>query len=349
MKDIGSIFPLYDSDLASYVISLSKDNRIHYSLCREAIFTIAEQLNTTNKIVLIPAYTCSTVYIPFKQLGWECHYYSVDRDLRIETTSLLSCVKQFTPDLIVLHPYCGMEFCEKEIIILKEIKNKIGCKILLDNTQCIFSLKRFAFVDYYVGSYRKWFPIPDGAFLDTIEPILPPGNENENFVLLQKTAMYLRGQYFMNNNENVKLLSIQLNKAANYFVRDKITPHKMSGFSEEIYSNQDIMNNFNIRMTNFTYIHHHLHTSENILKVCRNLTEVTTAPLYYPVYVKDRKELQDRLAKYHIYLPILWPVEDKDVLINSDIKYIYEHILMIPIDQRYEESDMKKIVDLING
>lgn len=348
MKDIGSLFPLYDNDLGSSTVKLNKDNYIHYSLCREAIFAIAAHLDSTNKVVLIPAYTCSTVYKPFKQLNWECHYYSINRNFRIDTTSLLNCVKQFTPALIVLHPYCGMELNEKELFVLKKIKSDICCKIILDNTQCIFSTKRLSFIDYYVGSYRKWFPVPDGAYLDTAETITLPAKENEEVVLLQKTAMYLRGCYFINNNENVKSLSVHLNKVANRIMSNKITPHKMSDFSEYIYSKQDIVDNFNIRMANFLYIHYHLHTSEKISMVFRNLTEITTAPLYYPIYVKERRELQTKLAKHHIYLPVLWPVEDEEILINSDVKYIYEHILMIPIDQRYNENDMKKIVDLIN-
>ena len=51
----------------------------------------------------------------------------------------------------------------------------------------------------------------------------------------------------------------------------------------------------------------------------------------------------------HIYAPVLWPVQTKDVLINEEVEYIYSHILMLPIDQRYSIDDMIKIVELANG
>lgn len=75
----------------------------------------------------------------------------------------------------------------------------------------------------------------------------------------------------------------------------------------------------------------------------------TTAPLYFPIYVSNRTEIQKKLAAKHIYAPVLWPVNTAEVLINDNIKYIYSHILMIPIDQRYDEQDMKKIVTILNS
>ena len=83
--------------------------------------------------------------------------------------------------------------------------------------------------------------------------------------------------------------------------------------------------------------------------MCKNLDEVTTAPLYFPIYVSNRSAFQRKLANKHIYAPVLWPVQTKDVLINEEVEYIYSHILMLPIDQRYSIDDMIKIVELANG
>ena len=81
---------------------------------------------------------------------------------------------------------------------------------------------------------------------------------------------------------------------------------------------------------------------------CENIGEVTTAPLYFVIYVQDRNELQTSLAAEHIYAPVIWPVPNEEVLINETVKSIYETVLAIPVDQRYNEADMKKIIEIIN-
>ena len=77
------------------------------------------------------------------------------------------------------------------------------------------------------------------------------------------------------------------------------------------------------------------------------MTEVSSAPLYFTIYVQNRAELQRDLIAAHIYAPVIWPLVVEDVLINDTIKYIYDHILAIPVDQRYDEMDMEKIVGVV--
>ena len=45
---------------------------------------------------------------------------------------------------------------------------------------------------------------------------------------------------------------------------------------------------------------------------------------------------------------MIWPVEKDRVLINDEVKFIYEHVLAIPCDQRYDEDDMQRVVEIIN-
>ena len=65
------------------------------------------------------------------------------------------------------------------------------------------------------------------------------------------------------------------------------------------------------------------------------------------MYVDDRPALQKKLALQHIYAPVLWPVSTKEILINSSIEYMFDHLLAIPCDQRYDEVDMEKIIKVI--
>lgn len=352
-KEVGSIFPLSDE-----VISLAESeqlqyagNRIHYSLCREALCDIAHALDKTNKKVLIPAYTCQTVITPFEEAGWQCEYYSIKRNLRIDLYSLENTIAKHNPSLLVVHPYFGMDLNEEEIATLNSIKEK-GVEIVLDLTQCLFSTKQYPFASFIVASYRKWMPIPDGGYLlnqtDSVK-IIQPETENEEFTDREIAAMYLRGQYFGNGEQRTKAISIRLSKTADHIADRNITPHKMSQVAYNLLVKEDVENNQNSRFSNYTDLFNNIKESPKTTKVCQNMADVTTAPLYFTIYVQDRPTLQRLLAQDSIYAPVIWPVEDERVLINEEVKYIYDHILAIPCDQRYDENDMRRAVEIINN
>lgn len=352
-KEIGSIFSLDSETLlqAEEKQVVFSGAKIYYSLCREALYDIAFHLEESNKVVLIPAYTCQTVVTPFEEAGWQCAFYSIKRNLRIDTHDLLEVVDRCRPAMIVVHPYFGMELNLQEEAVLKQIGDN-GIKIVLDITQCIFSQKRYPFVSFTVGSYRKWFPIPDGGFMEPNTEsvhIDQPKAENTEFTEREIAAMYLRGQYFGNGEKLTKAISIRLCKEADHLAENNITPHKLSYVSYNLLKRCNHDNVQRSRFENYQYLYNNIFENNIITKVCRDNSEVTTAPLYFTIYVDNRKDLQRQLAENSIYAPIIWPIDDGKVLINDEVKYIYDHILAIPCDQRYDKKDMQRIVDVLNN
>ena len=351
-KDIGSIFPLSDGILRqaeSEQVQYTGD-RLYYSLCREAMFDIAKALGNTTRRVLIPAYTCQTVITPFEEAGWQCEFYSIGKDLRIRLDRLLCSVDKFHPALIVVHPFYGMDLNEEEIRTLTMLKES-GKEILLDLTQCLFSQKDYDIASFIVASYRKWMPIPDGGYmkrrLDSVK-IVQPETENSDFSDMEKDAMYLRGLYFANREQRTKDISIRLSKMADRIAERNITRHKMSQTAYSLMKKEDIELIQRARLSNYAYLFQKVLETEKITKVAQKCSDVTSAPLYFPIYVQDRLALQRCLAKDAIYAPVLWPVEDERVLINDNVKYIYDHLLAIPCDQRYDVNDLQRAVDIIN-
>lgn len=351
-KEIGSIFPLTDltlSEAESKQVQF-KEDRIYYSLCREALFDIAKTMNVNNRTVLIPAYTCQTVITPFEEAGWHCEYYSVTRSLRLNEQSILTLFEKCRPSLLVVHPYFGMDLNENETALLTQIKNE-GVDIVLDLTQCLFSTKQYPFASFIVASYRKWMPIPDGGYMKNYSEhisISQPETENKDFTDGEIAAMYLRGQYFGNGEQRTKSISIRLSKAADTIAESNIAPHKMSQVAYNLMKQQDEEINKQKRYANYTYLFDHVKESDRIEKVCKNIANVTSAPLYFTIYVKDRPALQRILAQDAIYAPVIWPVEDERVLVDDEVKYIYDHLLAIPCDQRYNDADMQRVVEITN-
>ena len=352
-KDVGSIFPLDDDVLKqadSEQVQYAGD-RLYYSLCREALFDIAIALKKAGSTVLLPAYTCQTVIDPFEEAGWQCEYYSIDINLRIRSDSLICLFDKYHPSLIVVHPFFGMDLNDEEIKTLTTLNEK-GVKIIVDLTQCLFSTRDYSFASFIVASYRKWMPIPDGGYMrilsDTIK-VAQPETENSDFTDMEQAAMYLRGLYFRNREQRTKDISIRLSKMADRIAESRIVPHKMSKVAYNLMMKENLELIQKIRLENYSFLYKNIRESAMIAKVCRNYNDVTSAPLYFTIYVQDRSVLQRRLAQDAVYAPVIWPVEDERVLIDEGVKYIYDHLLAIPCDQRFNLMDLQRAVDIINA
>lgn len=351
IKEIGSIYPLKDLNFVSYnqEIPPCLKNRVLFSLCREALKDIALLNENSNKIVLIPAYTCQTVITPFEESGWKAIFYPIKKDLRIDTDCLVEICQKNKPSLLVVHPFYGMDLNKEEENVLCLLRSE-GVKIVIDLTQCIFSIRKYSYCEYQVGSYRKWFPIPDGAYLKCNEPIKSSLSENTDFSDMYSWAMYLRRAYFENGDPYLKSISIALSKKAEEKVESGISCHKISGLSLSLISNEDFDWIQKRRLRNHSLLHQMILDREGtVVKVCKNVDLVTTAPLYFTLYIENRKDLQRLLAENSVYAPVLWPVENIRVLVNKEVEYIYDHILAIPCDQRYSDKDMIKISNIINS
>lgn len=347
IRDIGSIFPLYDKDLNLKGDVDKHPNRYLYGLCREAIYDVVVRYADSNKHVLLPAYTCGTVVRPFEQAGWKISYYAIQRNLRIDIQHLSRLADALHPAILLVHPYFGQELCKEEVDILKSIKEDFQTRIIVDLTQSIFVKQRYEWVDYYVGSIYKWLPTLDGGFLETKMSFTEPTEEHTEYVQTQRDAMYLRGLYFENGADEIKSISRRINGNAKQYIEGQIVRHTMSTLSRAIWANSNMETIANKRMENYRYLRSEISGIAGVTMCIEDDKDVRTAPLYLPVYCDDRLAIQSNLAQERIYAPILWPIYDKRVLINDVIKWIYEHILVIPIDQRCSLEDMERIIDVL--
>jgi len=347
--EIGSIYSLSTLEKVQCPpMLLAGEDAGYYSLCREALLMITRKYRDSKKKVLIPAYTCQTVIDPFLQEGWSIEYYNITRRLRIDTEDLRSKYDVFKPNLCIAHPYYGADLNQEELGTLTDLKND-GCALVEDLTQCVFSTQRSEIFDYFTGSYRKWFPIPDGAFLIGKNLCQKAKEENQEFVQSMADAMYLRGSFHQTGDNNIKEISRRVGNVAISHISGTIEPHIMSRLSQYLLSGIDIETTKKKRFANYRYLYDHIQESSICHPVDRNIDELTCAPLFFPLYVKDRSAFQKKLAQQEIYAPILWPVHTDTLLINDGIKRIYDEILMLPIDQRYGEGDMKRVVEVINS
>lgn len=359
MTEVGSIFPLntlhidsrerYTKEEFESFLNLDK-NVLFLSLGREA-FSIIARNHSTNKKVLLPMYTCQTVGDPFVKLGWKFDTYSIDINLRINVRSLKEKLHSFKPGIVVFHPYYGTYFSQDEIEVIDEIKSN-GVIVVVDYTQSIYCKKRIDSIDYVVGSLRKWFDSPDGGYIyskcqdvsgyDSL-------SENISFVMPQIDSMYLRECYFKTGDQTLKDISIRLNKYAVSIAGKNIEPHALSVFGKNRLLNADVITFGKIRLSNYTYLYNNLFQSRKVKFVYNDINEIVSSPLYFPIYCENRAELQRRLAENRVYAPILWERPEFYMYLDESSSYIYDHILVIPIDQRYGINEMRKVCEVINS
>lgn len=340
IKEIGSIFSLQGQKCGKQ--ALPQGGCAYMSLCREALLHIARKSYAT-KVVLLPAYTCDTVYLPFLQEGWSLQFYSINRDLRINAESLEKAVLNYKPSVVIAHPYYGYDFDDQEVDVLSRL---IDVTVVVDNTQCAFTKRRYDFADYTVASLRKWGSIPDGAYFEGGDGVAC-ALENDSFVNIQQKAMILRGEYFETGVADTKLDSIKLNKEAEALICSNMEEHRMSNFSQSRYADWNIEEIIQKRIANYQYLHEHINCIDGVRPVRRDMLGLSTAPLYYPIYCEDRKSIQKKLAEESIYAPVIWPVDDEFVLIDDDVKYIYDYILCLVVDQRYDLADMERTLNVL--
>ena len=213
---------------------------------------------------------------------------------------------------------------------LSSLKDKYK-NVIIDNTQSFFQIP-IADVDT-IYNCRKYFGVPDGAYL---------------FSDLKKNDLDISIDI---SKDRIGHLVGRLEVGASEYYRDFVEMEelfndedvkKMSKLTDVLMGAIDYNATINIRRKNIAYIH------EKIGKYNKLQLNIDNMSFMYPFYVDNSEEIRKELIKNKIYVPLLWP----NVLENSSdsLEYKYaKNIIPIPIDQRYDESDMKKIYEVLKG
>ena len=72
--------------------------------------------------------------------------------------------------------------------------------------------------------------------------------------------------------------------------------------------------------------------------------------MIYPYLKKGNKNLKKKLIMHKIFIATYWP--NVDQWLSSDNcfeSHLLENLIAIPIDQRYGERQMRKIIDFIKN
>ncbi|MCP1154195.1 DegT/DnrJ/EryC1/StrS family aminotransferase [Peribacillus frigoritolerans] len=314
---------------------------------RGAISLLLQQVTPRYKSVLLPAYICDSVILPFIEQGYSCYFYKINNDLSPNIES----IKSYENIGLFLHMgYYGFSTNSNLLSVLQDFKEQ-SVIIIEDITHTLFSsVNRFEENDFYVGSIRKWFGLPGGGFISSSKRILKRTAlyTNDGFSKLRIAALAAKGKYVKTRDENLKDLFLnQFSRAESLLDRD-VAPYCIDGLSMDLINFIDSDELVSKRRMNFKTLSEGLKSVSYLDPFFNDLTK-NACPLFYPVMIKNnRDDIKKKLAEEKIYCPVHWPVSDqiKDRHLESTLG-IYNSILSIPCDQRYGIIDMERIISVL--
>ena len=318
----------------------------YYSCGRQAIGAVIDDIEKRSgcsKVCILPAYTCDTVIDPFTARGWKISFYDVDTDLNVCADELISLIDQVDPSVLLMHTYYGCDNIRDVRAQVKKWQDEKGLIFVEDMTQSLFLLDSIDLTaDYYVGSLRKWFPIPDGGFALSGD-VLDENHYGEftEYVEAKTSAQKMKYDYLWDKREG-KEDALEINRNTEEYLCVAELIYDISKISSDMLEKIDINTGRRARNKNAKILIDGLKDIPGI----RSLISVDTeSPLYLPIIADDRDDLQKHLIKNDVFAPVLWPVPDECADTMSDsTRRVYDNMLGIPCDQRYGKQDMERIL-----
>lgn len=313
MKPIGGYFELelpLRSEYHSEAIALNTGRN-----CLEYILRVRGY-----KRVFLPYYSCEVLLEPFNKLGIDYTFYhinerlEIDEDITLGDDAALLCINYF-----------GLKQDHVETLAAK-----YGQQLIVDNTQAFYARPIEGIDTFY--SCRKFFGVPDGAYLYCDKPL---------DMELEQDQSWDRMDYLLKRIDVSPEAAYPDFKARSADLRNN--PIKtMSPLTHRIMASIDYQQVAQRRRDNYRLLDEALNDKNRISLPLVN----DTVPMVYP-FLTNVEDLRKRLINNQIFVAQYWP----NVLdwCEEDCReyQLTKQLLPLPIDQRYGEDDMKRIIELI--
>lgn len=264
----------------------------------------------------LPSYLCDSVSAVCEQNEIKTREYAVDGDF-------LPVIDKppAAGEALLLVNYYGQLTDE----LIFEYKKKWD-RIIVDHTQAFFQKPLLGVDTFY--SCRKFFGVPDGAYLYTDKQITEE---------LERDVSKERMKHLLGRYEGRAFDYYQDFQDHERFFRQE-SLKKMSLLTENLLGAVNYGWVKMVREENFQILYEALQV-KNRLKLRKPI-----GPFAYPFYFTKGEEVRRELARRHIYIPTLWPNVVKDLTQDRLETDYAKHILPLPCDQRYAAKDMEKLI-----
>lgn len=305
--------------------------------------TIEKRNPGIKKIAVLPSFTCNTVIQPFVDEGYRIEYYPIDHNLRTSCDAIFQKVREVDATVVLFHRYFGFDTLDNYVDELCGVLRDLGKFTIEDCTQCLYSDISRADADFFVGSLRKWMGMPDGAFAVCRNDFFDEKPTTSDEVLEKAKMRAYHSKYlYLFENIGIKEEMLSMCREAELILDNQTEMLGISPISAEIQAKLDRRLLAEKRKDNFLFLEKSLKGDLQPLFFLSSCN----VPLYFPVMVEERELFQRYLIQNAVYAPVVWPKNLFQQQICDGAKCLYEHMLCIPIDQRYDAEDMERIVDV---
>lgn len=271
------------------------------------------------KLVWIPRYICSSVVDTLHQANIPFNYYRIDSSLRIAELIVLA-----DDELLFYVNYFGVRDCYINDLLAKYRSSQV----VIDCTQSLFSPPFDCLATIY--SPRKFVGVPDGGLLTTRLPVALPDavdvGSYERLLPMIKRLAFSPEAGFEEHRVADMTLALQ-------------PPLRMSNLTSRLLDAVDFAHVAGARLRNFRFLH-------AALAEVNSLDPDDTpsvAPMCYPL-ITCRSGFRNFLIQRRIFVPRYWPGVGEAEGFGVE-RFLAEHIVPLPCDQRYDEAAMQRIVD----
>lgn len=266
--------------------------------------------------VYVPYFTCDSAVEPIIKLGIPYEFYQIDKGYHIIDDIVLS-----ENEAVIYTNYWGLqgEYC---IQLAKEY----GRQLIVDYTQAFFA-KPISGIDTFY-SCRKFFGVPDGGYLYT--------DVQADFDIEQDVS-------YSRMDSLIKRIDLSPEQGYDDFRRCSEEFHAlpiryMSNFTKRMMAAIDYHVVAKKRRTNYEILRQSLGG--------KALSE-DDVPMIFPYEVNDGQSLRKHLINNKIFVAKYWPNVDSWAGNDALETWMANNILPLPIDQRYGEEDMKRVINII--
>ena len=268
------------------------------------------------KKVYVPYFTCDSAIEPIKKLGIRYEFYHIDKEYRI-----IGEIRLNDGEALMYTNYWGLQdaYCQL-------LASKYGRRLILDYTQAFYSEPIIGIDTFY--SCRKFFGVPDGGYLYT--------DAQADFAIAQDES-------YTRMSSLVKRIDISPEAGFQDFHDISSTFHempirKMSNFTKRMMGSIDYEHAVRCRIDNYNTLQQQLGGRK------LNFGEV---PMVFPYTSEAGQELRRNLIANKVFVAKYWPNVDEWAGEHALETWMANHILPLPIDQRYGSEDMERIVKII--
>ena len=311
MREIGGYF-----ELDKYSMPMLHEGAIALNCGRNTLAYLIEAKGIEK--IKVPKFLCDTVREVCEKEKISISFYSITRDFLPEELTLEA------DDWLYLVNFYG----QLDNDTIRGYVEKYE-RVIVDHAQAYFQMPLENVDTLY--TCRKFFGVADGGILYTdtkLDREIPRDEsfDRMKFVLgrFERSASEFYAEAASNNDffadEPIKLMS-------------KLTENLLHGIDYEAVKQK--------RTRNFEILH------EAFGKINPLKLTVPQGAFMYPLYLEKGGEIRRKLQAKKIFIPTLWPdvFEHCD---ESELEYDYaKNILPIPVDQRYDEEDMKYIIKAV--